>query len=134
MTHTCPGGGCSEDVPRNKVTASLRRTVTGIRHRKPRQPKAAREPRHGTLREYNFWGCRCVKCTAAKTAESEGRRRKDGAAVRRFMTVSQLADAVARNQAGETWTAIAKSTGFSEGYLRALRSGRATPAPDEAAA
>jgi hypothetical protein len=117
-----------------QVTASARKTAKAIRHRKPRQPRAAREPRHGTLREYDSWQCRCGECTAAKTAESERRRRKDGAAVRRFMTASQLAGAVARKQAGETWTAIAASTGFSEGYLRALRSGRATPVPDGDAA
>lgn len=117
-----------------QVTTSARRTVTGIRHRKTRQPKAARESRHGTLREYSFWRCRCVKCTAAKTAESAGRRRKDGASVRRFMTATELADAIARNEAGETWTAIAASTGFSQGYLRALRSGRTTPLPAEDAA
>lgn len=115
-----------------QVTVSPRKTAKAIRHRKPRQPRAAREPRHGTLREYDYWGCRCRECTAVKTAQSEGRRRKAGAAVRRFMTADQLAIAVARNEAGETWTVIAASAGFSEGYLRALRSGRATPLPCDA--
>lgn len=115
-----------------QVTATPRKTAKAVRHRKPRQPRAARQPRHGTLREYDYWGCRCRECTAVKTAQSEGRRRKAGAAVRRFMTADGLAAAVARNEAGETWAAIAASTGFSEGYLRALRSGRATPASEAA--
>jgi hypothetical protein len=112
-----------------QVAVSARKTAKAIRHRKPRQARAAREPKHGTLREYGFWRCRCRECTAVKAAESTGRRRKAGAAVRRLMTAPGLADAVARNEAGETWTAIAASTGFSVGYLGALRSGRATPAP-----
>lgn len=113
-----------------QVAVSARKTAKAIRHREPRRPRASREPRHGTLREYNYWGCRCGKCAAVKTAESTGRRRKDGAAVRRFMTAADLADAVHRHEDGDTWTVIAASTGFSQGYLRALRSGRATPAPD----
>jgi hypothetical protein len=116
------------------LAASPRKAAKAVRHRKPRQAKAPREPKHGTLREYNYWGCRCRRCAAAKKAESERRRRKEGTAVRRFMTATQLADAVRRNQAGETWTAIAASAGFSDGYLRALRSGRAAPLPDDAEA
>jgi hypothetical protein len=113
-----------------QVTASARKAAKAVRHRNLRRAKARRKPNHGTLREYNFWKCRCRRCTDAKSAESTGRRRRDGAAVRRFMTVSQLAAAVRRHEGGQTWTAIAKSTGYSEGYLRALRSGRATPVPD----
>lgn len=117
-----------------QVATLTRKTMTGIRRRKPRQPKAAREPSHGTLREYNFWRCRCRECTAVKAAESTGRRRKAGASVRRFITAPELAVAVARNEAGETWTAIAASTGFSVGYLGALRSGRTSPLPARDAA
>lgn len=113
-----------------QVTVSARKTAKAVRHRKPRKAKAARKPNHGTLREYNFWKCRCRRCTDAKSAESTARRRREGTAARQFMTVSQLAAAVRRHEAGETWTAIAQSTGYSEGYLRALRSGRTTPVPD----
>lgn len=115
------------------VDRLTRRVMTTMRRRDPRRARAAIEARrldrHGTPARYAR-GCRCPECGAVKQAESERRRRKAGVAPRRFMTVSQFEEAKRRKVAGETWTAIAADFGFSNGYLRRLRTGEATPVPD----
>ncbi len=110
-----------------------RKAMKAVRRRKSAVPRAPRAARHGTAHEYNYWKCRCSACAGYKSAESTQRRRQAGAQVRRFMTVSQLAAAVSRHDAGESWAAIAASLGFSASYLRSLRRGGATPVPDDAA-
>lgn len=115
---------------------SYRKAAAAVRRRDPQRAAKAidarrTEPVHGKVGTYNRRKCRCGPCIAAKSAESTSRRRKSGAAVRRFMTVSQLKDAVRRHEAGETWSAIAADFGFSDGYLRSLRRGAAQPVPDQ---
>ena len=118
-----------------QVETSTRAAMKAIRHRDPQRARATVEARrldrHGTAARYNS-GCRCPECGAVKQRESEARRRAAGIAPRRYMTVAQFKEAVRRNAAGETWTAIAADLGFSMGYLRRLRAGEATPVPDEA--
>lgn len=120
-----------------QVESSGRKAMKAIKYRDPRCAAAAIEARrldrHGTPARYAR-GCRCPECGAVKQAESERRRRKAGVAPRRFMTVSQFEEAKRRKAAGETWTAIAADLGFSDGYLRRLRTGESTPVPDEEAA
>lgn len=120
-----------DDVP---VHASYRKAAKAVRRRKSGSAaRAETDIKHGTLGAYNKHKCRCGLCVQVKTAESTERRRKAGNAIRRQISVSQFAAAVRRNEAGETWTAIAADLGFSDGYLRSIRRGTATPIPDEIA-
>jgi DNA-binding CsgD family transcriptional regulator len=127
--------GCDRRVYRSgdnaAVEASYRTAVKAVRHRKPGVAvRVEVEVKHGTLGAYSNHKCRCGPCVQAKTAESTERRRKAGNTVRRQISVSQFDAAVRRNEAGETWTAIAADLGFSEGYLRSIRRGTATPVQD----
>lgn len=114
-----------------RVEPSYRKAAKGIRQgRTPRASTKKTELVHGVLVTYNNHKCRCALCVEAKREESTARRRRAGMSERRQITEGQFADAVRRNQAGETWTAIAASLGFSQGYLRAVRRGSAKPIAD----
>lgn len=116
-----------------RVEASYRKAAKGIRRgRTPRAParKSADEIEHGKVSTYSNRRCRCPLCVEVKRLESQARRRGTGTAERRQMTASQLRAAIDRNTAGEGWSAIAASLGFSDGYLRSLRRGTAQPIPD----
>lgn len=115
------------------VSQTGRKAMKAVRHRKPAAPKPEREIRHGTANAYNVWRCRCVPCAAVKRRESEQRRRNEGIAPRRFVTESQFAGILTRRAARETWASIAADLGFSEGHLRSLVRGTATPVPDDPA-
>jgi hypothetical protein len=87
LEHETPSGcwGLDRRVYRTggpALDSSYRKAAKAIRHRQPRVEQAPRKPRHGTLREYNWWGCRCTKCTERKTEESRRRRRRKGVPVR----------------------------------------------------
>lgn len=115
-----------------QIEASYRKAVKGIRHgRTPRVSTKKTELVHGDIVTYNNHKCRCALCVEAKRQESTARRRRAGVSERRQMTDGQFADAVRRNQAGETWTAIAASLGFSESYVRAIRRGATKPIADD---
>lgn len=117
-----------------RTEASYQKAAKAIRHRDHTRTEVIErrrtEPVHGKASTYGNRGCRCDLCSAAVREESTARRRKAGAAVRRFITVSELEEAHRRNEAGETWTAIAKDLGFADSYLRRLRRGEAKPIPD----
>lgn len=117
----------------DRAETSYRKAAAAIRRgRRPKAStkKSADEIEHGKVSTYSNYRCRCALCVEAKRLESQERRRATGAAERRQMTASELRLAIERNEAGESWTAIAASFGFSGGYLRSLRRGTAQPAPD----
>ena len=116
------------------VAQDGRKAMKAVRHRKPSVPAREHQIRHGTAHAYSRWKCRCRECAAYKAAESVQRRRNAGIEPRRFITETEFAKVLRRKEAGDTWPAIASSTGFSEGYLRNLKRGGATPVPDHAGA
>ena len=122
--------GCDRRVVRagdeQASAATYRKAVKAIRRGRTARP-APPEIKHGTLRAYNTRKCRCPQCVEAKRQESTARRAKAGSAVRRRMSVEEWADVQRRRDAGETWTSIAASLGYSTGYLRALNRGAALP-------
>jgi DNA-binding CsgD family transcriptional regulator len=127
--------GADRRVDRNgqRAETSYRKAAKAIRRgRTPRTTatKPAEEVEHGKVATYNNRRCRCAPCVEAKRLESQARRRGTGTAGRRQMTATQLQDAIRRNEEGESWSAIAASLGFSDGYLRSLRRGTAQPIPD----